>query len=560
MAQSLLRTVLGKKGELHSLLEQMGAAQQFDFSVTESTGKLLFGPKIEQAACIVPVKGDDETLGLVSGHDPRVNQVAILLQWLCTKEADRKKLGSEVLALYQELNVIYNFTEKLANIIEPDAIARLALEQAMHSISAQGGIVLLWDSEHMLLKVAGMLGASLFNEILMPNELGLLMRIGLNGQSEIMDDLQILKEKGLVEMETQSLMYATLKGKQRIQGAILLASKEADFFKAGHLKLLVTLALQSSSAIEAANLFERNIREIKKREEAILRINEVIRKFVPYEFISSLGYEDIIDIKLGDQVERIVTVLFTDIRDFTTLSEQMTPEENFKFVSSFNARLGPIIRSHNGFINQYLGDSIMAIFPGEPVEALNAGIAMQQEIEALNRERETEGLPLIQAGIGMHTGPLIMGITGDDYRLDAATISDTVNTSSRIESLTKHYKANLLLSGETLRYIPNTDRYAFRQLGKVLLKGKNNQMDIIECLNGQAPDIQSRRESALPLFHDAIRHFQQQQFVLATQCFEKILASDPQDHTSVVFLERAYHYAQFGVPANWTGAVEMMTK
>ena len=72
----------------------------------------------------------------------------------------------------------------------------------------------------------------------------------------------------------------------------------------------------------------------------------------------------ITDVKLGDQVEKNVTVLFTDIRDYTSLSEQMTPEENFQFVSSYNERMGPIIRNHNGFINQYLGDAIMAFFPG----------------------------------------------------------------------------------------------------------------------------------------------------------------------------------------------------
>ena len=560
MAQSMLRSVLGKKSELNGLLEQMGATQEFEFSITDNSGKLLFGPALEQAECIIPVEGAEEIYGYVAGNDMRINQVAVLLQWLCNKEADRKKLGAEVLSLYQELNVIYNFTEKLANIIEPEAIATLALEQAMHSISAPAGIVLLWDSEHMALKVAASLGLHLFNQDLLPKELGLLMRIGLNGQSEIMDDIAILRERGLVNSETKSLMYATLKGKQRIQGAILLASTGHEHFKAGHLKLLVTLALQSSSAIEAANLFEKNIREIRKREEAILRINEVIRKFVPYEFISSLGHEDITDIKLGDQVERIVTVLFTDIRDFTTLSERMTPEENFKFVSSFNARLGPIIRSHNGFINQYLGDSIMAIFPGRPMEALRAGIAMQIEIEALNRERQAEGLPAIQAGIGMHTGPLIMGITGDDYRLDAATISDTVNTASRIESLTKHYKVNLLLSGDTLSHIPDAGNFTFRQLGKVLLKGKNNHLSIVECLNGHTQTLKAIRESALHQFHEAIELFQQQQFVRAIQQFEQILADDPGDQTAAVFLERAYRYAQYGVPANWSGVVEMQSK
>jgi adenylate cyclase len=101
---------------------------------------------------------------------------------------------------------------------------------------------------------------------------------------------------------------------------------------------------------------------VKEREDAILKIHEVTKKFVPNEFIRSLGKENITDVKLGDQVKKIVTVLFTDIRDFTTLSEKMSPEENFRFVSSFNERLGPVIRSHFGFINQYLGDSIWQFF------------------------------------------------------------------------------------------------------------------------------------------------------------------------------------------------------
>jgi class 3 adenylate cyclase len=560
MSQSILRSVLNKKSELNGLLVQLGAGQELDFTVTDNSGKVLFGEEIKDAEVNLPIEGETQTEGFVHGNDTRIGQVALLLQWLCKKESDRKKLGSEVLSLYQELNVIYNFTEKLANIIEPDAIAQLALEQAMHTISAQSGVVLLWDSEHMLLKVAASQGQPLFNKDVLSHELGLLMRIGLNGQSEIMDDIALLKEKHLVGSETCSLMYATLKGKQRIQGAILLASTEQDHFKAGHLKLLVTLGLQSSSAIEAANLFEKNIREIRKREEAIIRINEVIRKFVPYEFISSLGHEDITDIKLGDQVERIVTVLFTDIRDFTTLSEQMTPEENFKFVSSFNARLGPIIRSNNGFINQYLGDSIMAIFPNEPLEALKSGIAMQIEIDSLNRERQAEGLPLIHAGIGMHTGPLIMGITGDDYRLDAATISDTVNTASRIESLTKHYKATLLLSGDTLNHLGDNNDFIFRQLGKVLLKGKNNQLSIVECLNGYSESALVKRKLNLRDFHEAIGYFQDKHFEIAIKKFEDILMNDPDDQTSSLFLERAYRYAQYGAPENWTGAVEMNVK
>ncbi len=236
-------------------------------------------------------------------------------------------------------------------------------------------------------------------------------------------------------------------------GAIILSSNELVQYTAADLKLLTTLALQSSAAIESALLYEKNLREAKEREEAMRLVYEATGKFVPYEFIGSLGHNVITDVRLGDQVEKIVTVLFSDIRDYTSLSEQMTPEENFKFVCSFNERMGPAIRRHNGFINQYLGDAIMAIFPRNAEDALSAAIEMQKEVQDLNRIRTSNNQTPIQIGVGMHTGPLIMGITGDENRMDATTISDTVNIASRLESLTKHYSVNIILSDSSLKQI-----------------------------------------------------------------------------------------------------------
>jgi class 3 adenylate cyclase len=382
----------------------------------------------------------------------------------------------------------------------------------------------------------------------------------MSGQSEIITDLTLLKEKGIIENDVQSLIYAAMKVKHRIMGAIILAGKEVEQYSAAHLKLLVTLALQSSTAIESAMLYEKNIREVREREEAMLVIHEVTKKFVPNEFISLLGREKLTDVRLGDLAEKIVTVLFTDIRDFTSLSEKMTPQENFLFVSSFNERLGPIIRSHQGFINQYLGDSIMAIFPRHPEDALKAAIEMQKAVFTLNLERQAEGLPIIKAGIGMHTGPLIMGITGDEHRLDAATISDTVNTAARIESLTKYYRSPLLLSGETLRQIADHDNYFIRQLGKVQLKGKNNLLSIVECINGYPIEDFQIKKKTHPHFTDAMIFYQEQQFEIALQAFQTVLAIDPDDRTASLFMENTMKYLENGVPENWSGAEEMLTK
>jgi len=559
MSQPTLKSLLSKRSEIRAWLESWLDSTNAAIIVTDDQNNDLFGAATngEQQAATVTL--NDEIVGYVKGNNSTA-LVAGLLSIMLNKEVEKKKLGSEVLNIYQELNVIYNFSEKLTKTIDPDVIAQLTLEQAIHSIPSHSGVIVLWDQEHRQLMIPASSGEPLFNEERLRGNSELLLKIGLSGQSEIVSDVSILKEKAIIQNNVSSLVYAAMKVKHRIMGAIILAGKNTEQYSAAHLKLLVTLALQSSTAIESAMLYEKNLREVREREEAILRIHEVTKKFVPNEFIRSLGKESLTDVRLGDQVEKIVTVLFTDIRDFTNLSEKMTPEENFRFVSSFNARLGPIIRLNRGFINQYLGDSIMALFPEDPEDALNAAIAMQIAVQELNAQRQSEGLALIRAGIGMHTGPLIMGITGDEHRLDAATISDTVNTAARIESLTKYYRCSLLLSGDTLQLIKNSNKYQFRNLGKVLLKGKNNLLSIVECMNGNPAEKLEKRITTIPRFAEAMNNYLDKRFENAIQLFQDIIDTDPDDHTAGIFMEKALKYLENGAPENWTGTEEMLNK
>ncbi|MBL0026301.1 MAG: adenylate/guanylate cyclase [Saprospiraceae bacterium] len=560
MTQFSLKSIIGKRSDLRDWLQSWCDISDTEIAVEDIRKGYVFGTPIAADHHTVSIEIENETLGFIHGQDKNAAIIAGLLTIILKKDAERKNLGAEVLNLYQELNVIYNFSERLSETIDPDAISRVALEQAMHSITSDSGVVLLWDAGLKQLLIPAKSGESLFNEVELAAKSELLFKIGLSGQSEILSDLSVLKEKGMINHEIESMVYAAMKVKQRTLGAIILADRVKDNYSAAHLKLLVTLALQSSSAIESALLYEKNIREVQEREEAMLKIHEVTKKFVPSEFILSLGKETLTDVKLGDQVKKIVTVLFTDIRDFTSLSEMMTPEENFRFVSAFNERLGPVIRSNHGFINQYLGDSIMAIFPRNPDDALQAALGMQKAITKLNVERKELDLPAVRAGIGMHTGPLIMGITGDENRLDAATISDTVNTAARIESLTKYYHADILLSEDTLLYIPGSSKFQFRNLGKVLLKGKNNSLVLVECLNSDVYGLQSVRAGLITQFDDAVRLFQDSKFDKAIHLLQTILEQDPEDQCAKVFIEKAELYLLNGPPANWTGAEKMLSK
>ena len=559
MPKVSLKHIIGNKnGNVHSvqsLLDQLKA----DVMIEDEKGKYLSGNVDAIPKHQVPVQVEDEILGWVKGDD-KTEIVAMLLSLLGQKEMERKKLGSEVLSLYQEVNMVFDFSDKLAQAIGPAAISEITVEEAMRLVKSDSGFVALWDENSKQLQVPAAAGIELFNKERINANAGLMLKIGLSGRSDIMSDLTTLKESGIISPSVQSVMYAALKVKHRVMGAIVLASSDMAHYEAADLKFLTTLALQASSAIESALLYEKNIREAREREEAMRKIYEVAGKFVPYEFIGSLGHGVITDVKLGDLVEKVVTVLFTDIREYTTLSEKMTPEENFRFVCAYNETLGPIIRRHNGFINQYLGDAIMALFPGCAADALAAAIEMRKNIRQLNEERALKNAPPIQIGIGMHTGPLIMGITGDKDRLDATTISDTVNTASRIESLTKHYKAGILLSEATLKDIEDPGDFHLRYLGKVQVKGKQESVGIHECFSGSTDNEISEKEKTLPLFNNAMQFYLNKSFASASQAFQSIAETHPEDLTARFFLNNANGFLQKGVPDNWSGVVEMTNK
>jgi signal transduction histidine kinase/ligand-binding sensor domain-containing protein/class 3 adenylate cyclase len=290
------------------------------------------------------------------------------------------------------------------------------------------------------------------------------------------------------------------------------------------------------------------------------RINAATKRFVPSEFIRALGRESIMDIRLGDHVELVVTVLFADIRDYTGLAESMTPEENFRFVSSYNQRMGPLIQKNQGFINQYLGDGIMAIFPTQPDHALQAAIDIQQELVHYNQLRAQKQRRPIEVGIGLHTGTLIMGIIGDQKRMDAATIADTVNTASRVEGLTKFFGARILLSEDCLHAIGDQAKFHFRHLGRVQVKGKHQSTGLWECFDGDDPTSFQQKQAQASDFAAALNHYFQESFGDAVLGLQKIVTQHPQDAPAQLFLEKAQEYAETGVPLDWMGVEQMKEK
>lgn len=395
MPRIALRHILSKKNNTEALMFSLIGQMKAQISITDEKHNHVCGDKNVSMQYEHPIQVQEEIIGWVTGDENAVH-IASFLSLLAQKEFEKKNLGSEVLILYQEVNMVFNFSDKLAKAIGTTAIAQVAVEEAMRLINAVSGLVVLWDETSGQLQIPVASGQPLFNEEQLAVHADLLLRIGLSGQSDIMSDLTVLKGPGIIGDGVESVIYAALKVKHRVMGAIILAGDKPLQYAASDLKFLTTLALQSSSAIESGLLYEKNIKAAREREEAMRRVYEVTAKFVPYEFIGSLGHKVITDVKLGDQVQKNVTVLFTDIRDYTALSERMTPEENFRFVNAYNERMGPVIRNNNGFINQYLGDAIMALFPGSAEESLAAAVDMQLSIREFNTMQRAANLPTIK--------------------------------------------------------------------------------------------------------------------------------------------------------------------
>ena len=559
MALISLKSIFNKKNVFSSLLDTLSEQLGTRLLVTDAGGVVVYNNNPPQQEVQYSLEIDGEIIGYVKG-DSKSKTVADLLVTLLQKENEKKKLGKEVLNLYKEINVIFDFSEKLAQTIDAVAIARIALIEAGQLVHSDGGVVILWDENSGKLQPVALNGDVFFNLEKVNEGVGILLRIVLSGQSEITSDISALKETGIISDKVSSIIYGALKVNHRVMGAIILADYQAGQYSAGDLKLLTTIALQSSSAIESALLYEKNIREAKEKEEAMRRIYEVTGRFVPFEFIRSLGHERITQVKLGDNVERIVTVLFSDIRDYTGLAEQLSPQENFNFVRSFNEMMGPVIRNNSGFINQYLGDAIMAIFPGNAADALKAAVEMQIKMFDFNHKRNIEGRRMVQIGIGLHTGPLIMGIIGDADRMDAATLSDTVNIAARLEGLTKYYKAGILVSDDAIRYMSFPDSFHLRYLGRVQLKGKKAPVGVHECFSGNMQQDLDHKLTTLALFNDGIEYYVTKSFDKAGDAFKRIIEIHPGDLTAKLFLNNANHYMQSGVPENWAGVEEMLFK
>lgn len=375
-----------------------------------------------------------------------------------------------------------------------------------------------------------------------------------NSLTRAIDYLLIAAPPILLVLLLASVSATLTGGAIWVMALLVLASLNYLLFSLFH---TVTSLLYPAISLSLAFITFEGWRNIAAERRARY-LRKAFSSYVSPELVSKI-IEDPARLSLGGE-SRAVSILFADIRDFTSIAETLRPAELVRLLNEYLGPMTKIVMSKQGTLDKYIGDALMGIF-GAPIElpghakwACRAAVEMVTELRALNSAWEREGLPGIGVGIGINTGEAVVGNMGTDVRFDYTAIGDEVNLAARLEALNKLYGTEIIISRATLEQIDG-EEFIVRELDVVTVKGKANPTTIYELMGyaeGGGPqkgEIASRFASALTLYRS--RKFRE-----ARDAFRTILNSHPEDKPSALYVERASRYLESPPNESWDGVYD----
>lgn len=370
--------------------------------------------------------------------------------------------------------------------------------------------------------------------------------------------IDLAKGKAALEkiIEEKDVLVDTIQ-KQSTEKDQLLTQIQAQHKKLKKYgKIWIALAASALIALGSIAL----IIQANTMNDKLSQLNAAYKRFVPYDLLELLDKKHITQIHLGDQVLKEMTVMFVDVRGYTTLAEHLTPHENIALINSIFSTLQPAIQENNGIINKYLGDGLMALFPNGADDALNAAIAMLKNLQVLSNKRKEEGLAPIRIGIGLDGGELMLGTVGLEKRMEQTVVADAVNVASRIEGATKLYNASLLISGYVYNHLSDPNKFAIRFVDEVRVVGRKQSTTIYQVFDGENELAIANYEKTKAVFNEGIEAFRKGQGEQSKLAFAQVLAINENDTAAKIYLDRSNQLIKNGKPHNWSPIVALTTK
>lgn len=354
----------------------------------------------------------------------------------------------------------------------------------------------------------------------------------------------------LAARKPQSVLCIPLLRQGRFEGAIYMEnSLAAGVFTEERIEVIKLLAAQASISIENARLYEDQSRLILAQ-----------RRFVPSQFLESLDHRDIGNVGVGEHVAKRMSVMFADLRDFTPLAERLDARSVIEVLNRYFVSMERPIAEAGGFIDSFAGDEIKALFEQSADAALQAGIGMWRALDVFNLQAAAAGQPGLQMGIGVNTGPVVLGTVGAHDRIQCSVIGDTVNLASRIEQLTKVYGARLLIGEQTFRSLAEPQRFAIRRVDRVAVKGKHTAVELYEVIDADRPERLAAKLATRTRLHAAMQLYFVREFSAARAAFERLARDDPEDAVPPIFAERCARYAEVPPRDDWRGFERLTSK
>jgi len=296
-------------------------------------------------------------------------------------------------------------------------------------------------------------------------------------------------------------------------------------------------------------------------------LNMTFERFVPKQFLNRIAKDGIEQIQLGEAECDSITILFSDIRSFTNLSENMSPQDILNFLNVYFRRMNQPIHENHGFVDKFIGDAIMALFDrpagtdrDKAKDAVLAAIGMQEALKEYNNHRSISGYIPISIGIGIHSGEVIIGTVGSEDRMDSTVLGDTVNMASRMEGLTKYYNSQIVISSQTYRRLEDDSSFLLRELDFVSVKGRDKPEVIFEVFNSNPKEIRDLKQQTIHSYHEGLTNYRLRNWKESIQLFEKCLEVYPGDSVSKMYLERCIQFQNNPPPLGWNGVSRLLSK
>lgn len=298
-------------------------------------------------------------------------------------------------------------------------------------------------------------------------------------------------------------------------------------------------------AVESAQISLRQAQkaldDLEASNNSLNNLNQVFGRFVPGAFLESLGLSNPSEVQLGDHASVKVSVMFGDLRNFTSMSEQLSSKEIFAYLNRFLILVAPSIRNHSGFIVHYIGDGLLALFSGHSDSSVRAAVDMQLALSAALAdggldELKSGHIPL-RFGIGLNFGTVEMGIIGESGRWDATVISDSVNVASRIQEYGKLLGSQILVSAELIAGMHRPDSFQIRRVGFIKLRGRNEKVEIFEVMDSLPLADRTLRILNRKMFEQAILEFEEGEITKSKMRLGKYLKVCPNDPVATYYME-----------------------